>query len=401
MTFIDLDRFKAVNDGLGHDIGDLLLQEVAHRIQERLRSMDTVARMGGDEFVVLMEDFDTAGDCASLADTLIREIAQPMALRGHTVEVGASMGIAFFPEDGSEALELMKRADMAMYAAKAAGRNTYRFFQKEMLERVNRHLSLEMELRRAVARQEFELHYQPRVDLANGRALSVEALLRWRHPERGLLLPGEFIALAEESGLIVDIGAWVLDEACRQVSDWLARGTTLRVAVNVSARQMGDGDVVERISALTARHAISPALLEIELTESAVMADPETVAVVFSRLRKMGITIAVDDFGTGYSSLAYLRRLPIDVLKIDRSFVMNVDREEEDAQIVKTILALGQSLKLSVVAEGIETRPQAELLRSVGCNIVQGYHFSRPLPPAQLEEWLRGHTVGDLGLAQG
>ncbi len=401
VSFIDLDRFKAVNDGLGHDVGDLLLQEVAHRIQLRLRSMDTVARMGGDEFVVLMEDFDTAGDCATLADELIRGIAQPMALRGHTVEVGASMGIAFFPEDGSEALELMKRADMAMYAAKAAGRSTYRFFQKEMLEHVNRHLSLEMELRRAVARQEFELHYQPRVDLATGRALSVEALLRWRHPDRGLLLPSEFIALAEESGLIVDIGAWVLDEACRQVSDWLARGTTLRVAVNVSAKQMGHGDLVERIRTLTVRHAISPALLEIELTESAVMADPEEVAIVFSHLRKMGITIAFDDFGTGYSSLAYLRRLPIDVLKIDRSFVMNVDRAEEDAQIVKTILALGHSLKLSVVAEGIETSPQAELLKSVGCNIVQGYHFSRPLPPAQLDEWLQRHAVTDIDTRQG
>jgi len=388
VTFIDLDRFKSVNDALGHDIGDLLLQEVARRIKHRLRAADTVARLGGDEFVVLMEELKEAGHCASLAQELIAEIARPMQLRGHAVEIGASMGMAFFPEDGGDPLELMKCADMAMYAAKAAGRNTYRFFQQDMLDRTAQRLTLEMELRRAIANHDLELHYQPQVAMATGKPAGVEALVRWRHPLRGLLPPGEFIPLAEESGLIVELGTWVLDEACRQAAAWRAAGHGIKVAVNVSARELDTGDLVDRIAKLIARHGIVPADLEIELTESTVMANPENVAGVFARLRQLGVGVAVDDFGTGYSSLAYLRRLPIDVLKIDRSFVMDADRNEEDAQIVKTILALGQALKLTVVAEGIETGGQAELLQSLGCDIAQGYFFSRPLPARELEDWL-------------
>jgi len=388
VTFIDLDRFKSVNDALGHDTGDLLLQEVARRVKERLRATDTVARLGGDEFVVLMEELKETGDCACLAQELITEIARPMLLRGHTVEVGASMGMAFFPEDGSDPLELMKRADMAMYAAKSAGRNTYRFFQQEMLEHTSQRLTLEMDLRRAIANRDLELHYQPKVALATGKPLGVEALVRWRHPIRGLLPPGEFIPLAEESNLIVDLDTWVLDEACRQAAEWRAAGRAVKIAVNVSARELEAGDLVYRIARLTAQHGITPADLEIELTESTVMANPENVAGIFARLRQLGATVAVDDFGTGYSSLAYLRRLPIDVLKIDRSFVMAADRDEEDAQIVRTILALGQALKLTVVAEGIETRGQAELLKSLGCDMAQGYFFSRPLPAREIEAWL-------------
>jgi diguanylate cyclase (GGDEF)-like protein/PAS domain S-box-containing protein len=388
VIFIDLDRFKAVNDALGHDIGDMLLQEVAHRIKNRLRAMDTVARMGGDEFVVLMEDLKEAGHCASRAQELIGEIARPLQLRGHTVEIGASLGIAFFPEDGADPVELMKRADMAMYAAKAAGRNTYRFFQQDMLEKTSQRLALEMELRRAIAQQDLELHYQPKVALETGETLGVEALVRWRHPQRGLLPPKDFIPVAEESGLIVDIGSWVLNEACRQAAEWRTLGRDVKIAVNVSAKQLEACDLVERITALIAQHGITPGHLEIELTESTVMSNPDNVAQLFARLRALGITVAVDDFGTGYSSLAYLRRLPIDILKIDRSFVMEADRDDEDAQIVKTILALGQALKLKVVAEGIETSRQAELLRSFGCGMAQGFLFSQPLPPPQLELWM-------------
>ncbi|MDD5295757.1 MAG: EAL domain-containing protein [Rhodocyclaceae bacterium] len=388
LIFIDLDRFKSVNDGLGHDVGDLLLQEVACRIKCLLRSSDTVARLGGDEFVVLMENLVETGHCASLAQDILAEISRPMSLRGHTVEIGASLGMAFFPEDGSDPLELMKRADMAMYAAKSAGRNTYRFFQQDMLDRTSQRLSLEMDLRRAIAQGQLELHYQPRIELATGRPLGVEALVRWRHPTRGLIPPGDFIPLAEESGLILELGAWVLDEACRQSAAWRARGRGIKIAVNVSARQLAEGDLVERIGELAARHGIAPADLEIELTESAVMANPEHAAGLLSHLRSMGVVVAVDDFGTGYSSLAYLRRLPLDILKIDRSFVMAADQDEEDMQIVKMILGLGQTLKLTVVAEGIETRRQAELLQSLGCRIAQGYLYSRPLPAQALEDWL-------------
>lgn len=388
VIFIDLDRFKSVNDALGHEIGDLLLQEVARRIERRLRAVDTVARLGGDEFVVIMENLLDAGHCAGLARDLIAQVAQPMELRGHGVEIGASLGIAFHPEDGDDPLELMKRADTAMYAAKAAGRNTYRFFRQEMLDRTSRRLMLEMDMRRSIANSDLELHYQPRVDMTTGRSLGVEALLRWCHPSEGLLPPGDFIPLAEESRLILDIGKWVLDAACRQMAEWQAHGRHLKMAVNVSARQIEAGDLVEYLAELIERHGIRASDLEIELTESAVMTNPEQAAGLLGRLRRLGVTVAVDDFGTGYSSLAYLRRLPIDVLKIDRSFVMAADRDEGDMQIVKMILALGQTLKLTVVAEGIETGQQAELLRSHGCGMAQGYYYSRPLPAAEIADWL-------------
>ncbi|MGE5472428.1 MAG: PAS domain S-box protein [Bacteroidota bacterium] len=388
LTFIDLDRFKGVNDALGHDVGDLLLQEVARRIRGRLRAMDTVARLGGDEFVILMEDLGKASHCASLAEQLIAEIRLPMQLQGHTVEIGASMGMAFFPEDGGDPLELMKRADLAMYAAKAAGRNTYRFFQEEMLERTSRRLNMEIDLRRAIADGSLELHYQPKVSLCSGRPVGVEALVRWRHPVHGLLPPAEFVPLAEESGLIVALGDWVLDEACRQAAIWHEQGRALPIAVNVSARQLDSGDLVERISNLIGRYRITARDLEIELTESTVMANPAGAIVLLARLRALGVTVAVDDFGTGYSSLAYLRRLPIDVLKIDRSFVMDADRDDEDAQIVRTIVALGQTLRLTLVAEGIENEAQAALLKGLGCDIAQGYYYSPPLTAGDLAGWL-------------
>lgn len=388
VTYIDLDRFKNINDGLGHNVGDLLLQEVARRLKQRVRELDTVARLGGDEFVVLMEDLKEPEHCANLAQELITEISKPMELQGHSVEIGASMGMAFFPEDGDDPLELMKRADMAMYAAKDAGRNTYRFFQQEMLERTNHRLTLEMELRRAVVEGHLVLHYQPKVDLLSGRPMGVEALVRWCHPEDGLRLPNSFIPLAEESGLILDIGNWVLEEACRQAAVWQASGSPIIIAINVSARQLAENDLAERIEDCTRRHGISPDLLEVEVTETTAMAQPKEVAGLFARLRNLGVSVALDDFGTGYSSLAYLRRLPIDVLKVDRSFVMDADRDEEDAQIVKTILSLGEILKMRVVAEGIETAAQLELLKSLGCGSGQGYLFSKPLSAARVKAWL-------------
>jgi diguanylate cyclase (GGDEF)-like protein/PAS domain S-box-containing protein len=388
-VFLDLDRFKTVNDSLGHDVGDKLLEQVAQRLVASLRASDTVARMGGDEFVVLLDKVDEPADCANLAEKISAALAVPIAVDGHAIPMGCSMGIAVFPEDGVTPLDLMKNADAAMYAAKAAGRGTYRFFQPGMTEQTAQRLRLEVELRQAIANGELELHYQPKVCLASGSASGFEALVRWRHPVRGLVSPGEFIPVAEDAGLIGDIGDWVLAEACRQGGEWIAAGYAgVKIAVNVSAKQLQQGDLAARIEELARLHDIPPSMLEAEITESAVMADPERAAAIFHRLRAIGVTVAVDDFGTGYSSLAYLRRLPIDVLKIDRSFVMDADRNDEDAEIVRTILALGTTLKLLIVAEGVETQRQADLLQAAGCPLAQGYLYSRPVPAAEAREWL-------------
>lgn len=394
VMFIDLDRFKHINDSLGHDVGDGLLREVASRLNQNLRQSDTVARMGGDEFVILLEHVEEPEAYASLAKKILSSLSAPMVLGGHALQIGASIGISCFPEDGADVVTLMKHADAAMYAAKSAGRGTYRFFQAAMTEKAGQRLQFEMELRSAATNGELALFYQPRVAMASGAQRGVEALVRWHHPQRGLVLPDEFIPLAEESGIIHELGNWVLEEACRQLHAWQVLGLDhIRIAVNISAKQLQDGDLVERIASLTRKHGISPADLEVELTESVIMANPAEIADVFARLRRIGVTVAVDDFGTGYSSLAYLRRLPIDVLKIDRSFVMNADRDEGDAQIVKIIMALAQALKLDVVAEGVENNGQAEFLKSCGCPTAQGYFYSHPLPSSVFEAWLKERTA--------
>jgi diguanylate cyclase (GGDEF)-like protein/PAS domain S-box-containing protein len=393
VMFIDLDRFKHINDTLGHDIGDGLLQEVARRLSHCLRQSDTVARMGGDEFVILLEHVDEPEIYAGLAKKIIASLCAPMTIGDHTLQVGASIGIACFPEDGADAVTLMKHADAAMYAAKAGGRSTYRFFQAVMTEKAGQRLHLEMELRNAVGNGELELFYQPRVMLATGAACGVEALVRWRHPQRGLVPPDDFISVAEETGIIHELGNWALEEACRQSRAWQKQGLgRIRIAVNISAKQLQEDDLAERIANLTRKYAISPSDLEVELTESVIMANPEKISGIFARLRQIGVMVAVDDFGTGYSSLAYLRRLPIDVLKIDRSFVMNADRDEGDAQIVRIIIALAQALKLEVVAEGVETASQAEFLRASGCSMMQGFLYARPQPAAATAAWLQAQT---------
>ena len=392
LMFIDLDRFKSVNDSLGHDAGDGLLKEVAHRMTGSLRKVDTVARIGGDEFVVILKRVEMPQHYGQVAQMLIDTVSKPLILEGQPMQVGASIGIACFPEDGADAVELMKNADAAMYAAKAAGRGIYRFFQPAMTSLAVDRLKLEMQLRAAVPNGELELFYQPKVSLDTGLACGLEALVRWRHPTLGLVPPGEFIPMAEATGIIGALGDWVLEEVCRQLRAWrLADLGAIRIAVNVSARQLQQRDLAGHIAGLVQKYQISASDLEIELTESVLMANPEEISGALSRLRDIGVLVAVDDFGTGYSSLAYLRRLPIDVLKIDRSFVMNADQNDSDGQIVKLILGLGKALKLAIVAEGVETESQAQFLRSCGCTTAQGYLYARPQPAAQIEAWLKEH----------
>ena len=390
LLFIDLDHFKEVNDTFGHKIGDALLVEVAARITACIRGGDTLARLGGDEFVVLCEDVERSEYYSLVAKKIIEAVSSPIIIQSHTTHVGASLGIAVYPDDGLESTGLMKAADTAMYAAKQAGRGVSCFFQAKMSEEVAARMKMDTCLRQALSNREFTLHYQPKVEAGSQETYGYEALLRWNSPELGMVSPEDFIPLAESTRLIVDIGAWVIDEACRQIAAWQLAGFGLKqVAVNVSAHQMKSVKLAEQFSEACRRHGIPTAAMEAELTESVVMADPHKTAAILQELREIGVRLAIDDFGTGYSSLAYLRRLPFDVLKIDRSFVMNADKEEGEAQIVRTILALGKALKLEVIAEGVETEAQAALLREAGCDVFQGYLFSRPLPASDIERGFR------------
>jgi diguanylate cyclase (GGDEF)-like protein/PAS domain S-box-containing protein len=394
VLMIDLDRFKNVNDSFGHDQGDELLRVVAARLKGVARDTDTVARPGGDEFVMVLQNPGQAEDVAAIAARMIDTIAMPIELGGLSLRVGASIGIAVYPDDGREAASLLKNADAAMYAAKAAGKGTYRFFSPAMAERAQARLHLEMDLRRAIEQDELELHYQPQMCLRTDIPCGAEVLVRWRHPERGLIAPMEFIPLAEETGLIEHLGAWVLEHACRQLSVWRTAGEGLCcLAVNVSAIQLRQGALAEQVSELLTRYDLPGSSLEIELTESAVMSDPDQAIDSMRAVRALGVKIAIDDFGTGYSSLSYLKRLPIDTLKIDRSFVMEADSSEDGAVICSTVIGLGKSLRLAVVAEGIETAAQLAYLKQQECAIGQGYYFSRPLPLAEFNSWLAAYPV--------
>jgi diguanylate cyclase (GGDEF)-like protein len=385
VLFIDLDDFKLVNDSLGHAGGDDLLKDVALRLQASVRPGDTVARISGDEFAVVLADLARVDDAAIVAQKIINQLATPFRVGGRELFVTASIGIAASPSDGADAEALLGAADAAMYRAKQAGRNGYQFFTADINQRTRARAQLGSELRRALERGEFVLAYQPKFDLRTGVACAAEALLRWRHPERGVVSPAEFIPVLEETGLIVPVGEWVLEQVCRDLKAWEAAGIALiPVAVNLSARQFRHSDLDERIRAVLRKHGVDPRLIELEVTESQVMQDPEHANRMMRALSRDGIRVAIDDFGTGYSSLSYLTRFPVAALKIDRSFVADVLDDPADATIVRTIVDMAHTLGFIVVAEGVETEAQAAFLRGLGCEQAQGYHFAKPMPEAEL-----------------
>ncbi len=390
VLFIDLDQFKFVNDSLGHDVGDLLLRAVSDRLRSTVREGDTVARQGGDEFVIVLHEVARETDVAEVAQKVLTALHPPFVVEDHELFVAASVGISLYPQDGEDVHTLLRAADMAMYRAKEEGRNNFQFFAADMNARLSERLTLEGSLRHALEREEFALYYQPQVDLASGQVVGMEALLRWRHPELGLVPPVKFIPLAEETGLIVAIGAWVLKKACAQNKAWQDAGLPrLTVAVNLSARQFRRSDLVHGVLRVLEETGLPARCLDLELTEGTIMHDPERVADVLQQLSDMGVQLSVDDFGTGYSSLGYLKRFPIDKVKIDQSFVRDVTSDPDDAAIAKTIVSIAHDMRMKVIAEGTETEGQVEALRSYGCDEIQGYLFSRPLPADEFEALLR------------
>ena len=395
LLFIDLDNFKTLNDTLGHNLGDLLLQQVAQRLTSCVREGDTVARLGGDEFVAMLEDLsehalESAAQTEEVGEKILAALSQPYQLAMHEYRSSASIGATLFSGHQQSIEELLKQADIAMYQAKKASRNTLRFFDPKMQDAVNAHAALEGELRKALESQQFHLHYQIQVD-SSRRPLGAEALIRWLHPERGLALPAQFIPLAEETGLILPIGLWVLETACAQLKAWQKNALTrdLVLAVNVSAKQFRQEDFVAQVRATVQRHAINPALLKLEITESLLLEKVDDTIATMNALHEIGVQFSLDDFGTGYSSLQYLRKLPLDQLKIDQSFISDIAPNINDETIVHTIIAMAQSLNLDVIAEGVETEEQLQLLLSNGCTHYQGYLFGKPLPIAQFEASLK------------
>lgn len=393
LMFIDLDRFKIINDTLGHNIGDLLLVEASRRLQGCVRESDVVARLGGDEFVVLLDGVGAALDAASVAHKILDSLGQAYAIDGNTLHSTPSIGISIYPVDGSDAETLMKHADTAMYHAKERGRNNAQFFAAAMNAVADERMVLERELRQALQEGQFELHYQPKVETGSGRLSGVEALIRWQHPVRGIIPPDKFIPIAEETGLIEAIGAWVLDEACRQSAEWKRSGIgNVRMAVNLSAFQLRSPELAEQVAACIRRYGVEEGELELEITESVAMTDPERSIGQLQTLRTLGVHLAIDDFGTGYSSLAYLKLLPIQTIKLDRVFVRDIETDANDAAISAATIALAHSLGLAVVAEGVETEAQRAFLSSHACDLLQGYLFGRPEPARVWTE--RWHTNG-------
>ena len=385
VLFLDLDRFKYVNDTLGHNVGDLLLKQVAERILSCVRSVDTVARLGGDEFTLALDGIEDTQVVANIADKICRKVGEPYSFSGKDIYVSASIGISMHPEDGIDIGELMKRADTAMFKAKELG-GSYAFYEPEMEAVVTNKVEVEQDLRQSLDNDELEVYYQPKLDLKTSKISGIEALVRWNHPEKGQVRPNDFIPLAEETGLISEVGLWVLISSCVQVQSWIEKGfDPIPVSVNLSGRQLENGDIAAQVAHVLAESKLKPEYLELEITESIIMKRPEEVISVLHQLKAMGVKLSIDDFGTGYSSLNYLRKFPIDLLKIDKAFIRDVETNHEDRLIVKGIIALAKSLNLEVLAEGVETKEQQFIMEQEGCDYIQGFYIGEPMKSKQFE----------------
>jgi len=390
--FIDLDRFKTINDSLGHEAGDRLLKEMAKRFKRSLRADDVVGRLGGDEFVILIEEVDELSQIALVAHKILSSTIKPMVLTGEECRITASIGISIYPKDGVDELSLMKNADIAMYFAKEEGRNNYQFYSKDIQSQSNKRFSIETNLRRALERNELSLEYQAKVDFKTGMITGVEALLRWQNQFLGSVTPIQFIPVAEDTGLIVPIGRWVMKTACAQNVAWQRQGLPpIRISINLSLRQLMDDKLLEDIKAALDDSGMAPNLLELEITESMVMHNPARLIAELTNIKKLGVRLAIDDFGTSYSSLAQIKHFPIDTLKVDRSFIRNLTQNSENQAITESIIAMGKTLSLTVVAEGVETQEQKDFLRDLICDEMQGFYFSKPVTPDQFGDLLRNH----------
>ncbi len=397
LMLLDLDRFKNINDSLGHDAGDLLLKAISQRLTESVRDMDTVARLGGDEFVVVLEGIHDHDDISFVANKLLENLSKPIHISGHEISTTVSIGISVFPDDGEQTDTLLKHADIAMYKAKEGGKNNYQYYTEGMNATAVNFLLLENDLRRAIEQEQLTLHYQPQIDFATGSLIGLEALVRWNHPDRGLVSPVNFIPLAEETGLIVPLGEWVLRSACLQQMAWIESGIFVgKVAVNLSPRQFRQKNFPQKVASILAETGLPAKYLELEITESSAMEHAGETINQLNELNRMGLSLAIDDFGTGYSSLAYLKRFPIHKLKIDRSFISEVHVDQNDAAIAKSIIGMAHNMMLNVVAEGVESEEQAHWLRERGCDYGQGFLFAKPIPAENVVSFFhKGHFSFD------
>lgn len=387
VLFLDLDRFKHINDSLGHPIGDLLLKGIAHRLKEALRDIDTVARLGGDEFIVLLPGLLQPSDAKAIANKLLACFSTPFEAGEHELYISPSIGSCVFPTDGTDVATLVKNADAAMYRSKAQGRNRVESYTRDLTEQASERIALEQERRRALDRNQLSLAYQPKISILTHTLVGAEALIRWSHPTFGEVPPEHFIPLAEENGMILQIGEWVLEQACRQMGAWRKTCTPFGpMSVNLAGAQLRQPNLVERIEQLLTDNGLVPDCLQLEITENFIMSQTQDALAVLHKLKQLGVQLAIDDFGTGYSSLSYLKRLPLDILKIDQSFIRGLPEDTHDAAIVRAIIALGRSMQLTVIAEGVETREQQQFLSEEGCEQIQGYIISLPLQPDEFSE---------------
>jgi len=401
VMFLDLDRFKMINDTLGHIVGDHLLQAVAMRLRHCLREGDTLARLGGDEFTLLLPEVQSKKDAERVAKKIIKSLKMPFKIDNHELFVSTSIGISHYPEDGESIESLIKHADIAMYSVKGSGKNDYQFYDNNMINAFSDHLSLENDLRRALENEQFEIYYQPQINIETREVFAMEALIRWNHPDRGMINPGEFIALAEETRLIKQIGNWVFNNTCAELKHWREMGLdNIRIAVNVSAIQLEQNDFVEYVLGVLSKNNIPGEYLEIEITENTLMHDTDDGILKLRELSSHGIKIAIDDFGTGYSSLNYLKRLPIDTLKIDQSFIRDMSNSDEDSSIIKAIIAMAKGLNLNIISEGVETEAQLEQLKTWRCKNMQGFLFGKPMPCVEAIDMLKNHAQMKLHIVQ-